>query len=313
MPIYSRKTQIYAKKETTYGVDPFTVDPTNDDAIEVFDFTITPNIDKVDRNPYRASMSPVASLPAKRYTEMSFYTEIKGYGVDGATGDPLLPKVVKLLEACGMKYTLDGTEHVLTPTSTNFASLTFYCYLDGVLYKVTGARGNVQVQLEANNVGKFNFTFQGLFEKPIDKAFLPATTNELTPPLVKNVGMTFAGTYAPIISSFEVNLNNEIVMRDDFNAVEGVGGVDIIGRGTAGSMNPDMMLAAEYDIWAAFESNSEVTITGTVGSDTGNKVKITVPKAVYSQIGIDDRDSIRVYSTSFTCLGNDDELEIRFI
>jgi hypothetical protein len=319
MPIYARKTALLAKLETTYGVD---ATPTTDDVVEIFDFSITPNIDKVERNPYRPTLSPVAAIPGKRYTELSFYVELKGAGIDSTTGLAKQPKVVDLLQGCGFELTInnidsnnDGTtdavEYILKPTSTDFKSLTFYAYLDGVLYKVTGARGNAQIQMEANNIGKIQFTFTGLFETPVDAAFPTVTIEEVIPPLIKNVNLTMGG-YAPILSSFEVNMNNDIVQRDDMNAAEGVGGIDIIGRNPSGSLNPDMMLAAEYDIWTQFESGTPQSIEATVGSEVGNKVSINIPQAVYNSIKIDERDSIRVYTTDFTCIGNDDEVQITF-
>jgi hypothetical protein len=324
MSIFTRKTAIFAKLESTYGVDAFSgVDPANNtDMLEIFDVTVTPNIDKIDRNPFKASLSPEASIPSKKYTELSFYTELKGYGTD-TNGITKEPKVTRLLQACGFSLTVnefddnsDGTtdrkEYLLTPTSNNIKSVTFYVYLDGVLYKIPGARGNVQVQLEANNIGKFNFTFTGLFVKPVDKAFPSIKTDELTPPLVKNVNLTMGG-YAPILSSFEIDMQNDVVQRDDMNAEEGIGSVDIIGRNPVVSMNPDMMLVADYDIWGKFINNEEVLIKGIVGSDLGNKVQIDVPRVVYNSLGIGDRDSVRIYDVSGTCTGNDDEVQITFI
>ena len=324
MSIFTRKTAIFAKLEGTYGDDAFGgVDPTdNTNMLEVFDVSVTPNVDKIDRNPFKASLSPEAAIPSKKYTELSFYTELKGYGVD-VDSITKEPRVARLLQSCGFELTVnefdddsdgvtDRKEYLLKPTSSGFKSVTFYVYLDGVLYKIPGARGNVQIQMEANNIGKFNFTFTGLFVQPIDKAFPSIETDEITPPLIKNVNLTMGG-YAPILSSFEVDMQNDVVQRDDMNASEGIGGVEIIGRNPNMSMNPDMMLAADYDIWSKFINNEDVLISGTVGSDIGNKVKVELPKVVYNSLGIGDRDSVRIYDVAGTCTSDDAEVQITFI
>lgn len=309
----TRKTLLLAKKETTYGVDPSP--SVSDDAIEVFDFSITPNIDTVDRNLYRPSLSPVASIPSKKYTEVSFSVELKGGGVD-AEGKALAPKYVRLLEACGMSVEVqeDDTSRttILKPTSTDIPSVAMYAYLDGVLYKVLGARGNMTLRLEANQIGRIEFTFNGLFVTPTDTTFPTVSCDTgLIPPIVKNVNLTMGG-YAPILSAFEVTLDNDLVQRDDMNAVEGVGEIVINGRNTNGSVNPDMMKASEYDIWTAFQNGTETQISAVVGSATGNTIEVVIPKAVYSSVGIGDRDGVRIYDVRFTCVGCDDELEIRF-
>jgi hypothetical protein len=319
MSVLARKTALLAKLESVYGVDAL---PTTDDLIEVVDFSISPEIDKVERNLYRPTLSPNASLPAKKYTQLSFTVELKGGGVD-ANGVAVAPKVVEIMQACGMSLTIneydddndgntDRREYVLKPTSENIPSLTFYAYLDGVLYKVLGARGDMKLQLEANQIGKMQFEFTGLFVEPVDAPFPTISCNsDIIPPIIQNVNLTMGG-YAPILSSFEVGLNNDIVQLDDMNAPAGVGEVIIQARKTGGSLNPDMMLASEYDIWTKFINNEEVEIKATIGNNTGNTIDIDIPKAIYNKIGIGERDSVRIYNVDFTATGCDDELIITF-
>jgi len=314
MPI-TRKTALLGKLESSYGVD---ASPTTSDLIEISDFDITPNVEKVERNLFRPSLSPVASLPTKKYTELTFSVELKGAGVD-ANDNVILPKVAEVLQACGMKLESFDTDndgdvdaYKLTPTSQNIPSMTFYAYLDGVLYKVLGARGNAQITLEANQVGKIQFTFNGLFVKPEDASFPNISCDSgLIPPIIKNVNLTMGG-YAPILTSFEVNLNNTLTQRDDMNSSEGVRDIEITARNTSGSLNPDLMLASQYDVWDKFLNNEPQEIKATIGNQTGNIIEIRIPQAIINSTKLGDREGKRILNIDFTAVGCDDELEIWF-
>jgi len=317
MALLTRKTLLLAKTESVYGVDA-NPDP-NQDAIEISDVNITPNIDKVERNLFRDTLSPLADIPAKKYTELTFSVELKGNGLqhDGTT----VPRIVRLFEACGFQTTAHPESSAgagdgyfeLKPISSNFPSLTFYVYLDQVLYKVVGARGNVEIVLEANNIGKANFTFQGLFVQPVD-ASMPSATYEapdLVPPLAKGVNLTMGSSFTPCLQAFSVNMNNQITQRDCLTAEEGVGDILITSRKPEGSLDPDMFLSSQYDVWSKFVNGTPEQISGTLGKTAGNRITVTIPKAVYSSIGIGDRDTVRIYDIGFTCIGQDDEVIIK--
>ena len=325
MAIYTRQTVVLAKLETAYGVD---ANPTENDYVEVFDVSISPNMETVNRNPYRSTFSPVASLPSKFSTELSFTVELKGSGLDDS-GAIRYPAIGKLLEACGFtshEVVDDSSSSVIgykfTPISTDFPSITFYVYLGNILYKVLGARGSVQIQLEANQVPKLNFKFTGKFLIPQDVSKIPEIPEDVlklfpTPHIVKCVNLTMDG-YAPVLSAFEVDMNNDITIRDDLNSCTGVGEVLITGRKPQGSLNPDMFNASQYDVWTKFTHAQPVSIQGTVGRykdgsyDKGNAVDVIIPHAVIDKIGIGDRDTVRIYDISFVATGNDDEVQLIF-
>ncbi len=325
MAIFTRQTLVLAKLESTYGVD---ANPTVDDYIEVFDVNISPNMETVNRDPYRQTLSPVASLPTKFSTELSFTVELKGSGLD-SNGSVRYPAIGKLLEACGFTYEeeTDSTTGLTTsykfkPISRDFASMTFYVFLGNILYKVVGARGSVQIQLEANQVPKLNFKFLGKFITPEDVSSIPTIPDDVlklfpTPHIVKCVNLTM-DSYAPVLSAFEIDMNNDLTQRDDLNSCTGVGEILITGRKPQGSLNPDMFNASKYDVWTKFINCEPVSIQGSIGRksdgtyDAGNAVDIVIPNAVMDKIGIGDRDTIRIYDISFVATGNDDEVQIIF-
>jgi len=326
-----RRTALLAKKETTYGTDAHPAP--NSDAIEIFDFSLSPNIEQVERKPYKESISPEATIAGKKYAQLSFYVEIKGNGAqnDGKTE----PRFTRLLEACGFDVSAiaesaagagDGYFE-LKPKSDDFASLTFYAYLDDTLFVITGARGTCSFDMTANQVGKISFEFTGKFNKPSEVATFPDVTYETapTPALCKGAGLTMGGSfadgsgntppaitggYAPILSKFTVELANDMAQRDDLNDPTGVGDFSILSRNTKGTVDPDTMKLSDYDIWQKFEAGEPQAIGGSVGNDAGNIVEVFVPKAVYNNIGLGVRDGIRTYETAFTAVGDDDEVVV---
>lgn len=311
----TRRTLLLAKIEATYGVDAVPAVAT--DFIPITSITPDPNISTVTRELFRDSLSPVAPVAGKRYMTVTFSTDIVGNGLqqDGTTESFM----VRLFEACKCLSTPtvesaagagDGS-FLLTPASTTSKSLTLYLYVDGILYKILGARGTAKATLDANALGKLDFVFTGLFSSPTDSAIptIPAVS-AINPPLIKSVGLTMGGSYVPVLSSFEVDLANKVVQRDDMNAATGVSDIEITGRDPTGSLNPDLMLAAQYDVWSNFLAMTPQAITGSVGATAGNIFQLSIPAAVYDSVGIGDRDGVRIYDIKFTPTGSDDEIAI---
>lgn len=403
----TRKTMLLAKIETTSGVDALPVVAT--DFIPITSITIDPNVSTITRELFRDSLSPVAPVPGKRYITVTFSTDIVGNGLqqDGATE----PFMVRLFEACKCLSTATAESAVgagdgkflITPSSAVSKSLTLYVYIDGILYKVLGAKGTPKITIDANVLGKLDFTFTGLFASPSDTAMpsiptvsliilssvaftgtgindmttsgtpvavasylvqidtagtpdtfewsddggttfttgvaitgsaqllnngvsvtfaattghtvgdnwtFSAVSTTINPPIIKSIGLTLGASYVPILSSFEVDLANKVIQRDDMNAATGVSNIEITGREPTGSLNPDLMLAAQYDVWTQFLAMTPQSIVGAVGSTAGNIFEISIPEAIYDSVGIGDRDGVRIYDIKFTPTGSDNEVAL---
>jgi len=208
MSILTERTIVLAKVETTYGTDA-SPDPSSD-FICVGDLRVNPNVTYNNPACMDGILSPRQGVAGGRYLEVTFTHELQAAEGGGATPPPASP----LLKACGFAETIDtttGNENVsYNPVSTGFASVTLYVYYDGILWKITGARGNVEVAATAGETVKLNFTFQGLWNDAEDASFPTSVTDGGTNPLVAMGGALTWGSYNPIIESLSVNMNNSL-------------------------------------------------------------------------------------------------------
>ena len=383
MAIRANRTAVAVKLEDQYGV--YNPPDFSTDVIEVIDLSLSPNVDSVERNLFRPTLSPAGRLPSKIHSEISFQVELKGGGLD-ANGKPLLPKYISLLKACGFDYqtityktateTFNGdgstatftlsntpvipfsesvlvngqrvpytidytsgtitfetapadgstisvsyeyqntdtdalTQYLVKPVSDNIGSVSIVVYLDGLLYKIAGARGNVVISMEANNTAKLQFRFQGLYLDPESSSVpLTCTDETILPPLVKNAQTLLDRYFMPSLSTLEIDMNNSIVQRDDMNAEAGVGVIQITARNPEGNMNPDLVLPEEYNIWSKLKNAEFFEIRGQLGKDAGNTIKFAVPKALMTSLELAERDGIRIANIRFSCVGCDDEVQL---
>jgi tetratricopeptide (TPR) repeat protein len=204
----------------------------------------------------------------------------------------------------------DPVLYHLTPTTDNIASISIAVYLDGLVYRIAGARGNVTFSLEANQVGKLQFRFQGLYLEPVEQHLSLSCTDSIIPPLVRNTNILIDRYFKPSLSTFEVDMNNNLVQRDDMNADAGVGDIQITSRDPQGNMNPDLVLPSEYNIWAMLKNASRFEVRGQVGDKVGNTVRFAVPNTVMSSLELGERDGVRISNIRFSCTGCDDEFQL---
>lgn len=308
------KAVILAKPEVTYGVDPV---PVATDALVTGLPTITINGEKVERMATGASLSSWAHRIGIKDIEITFPVEIRGLG--SAYGAAALPEISALLRACGMSETVDatpGSENVVyQPISEAMESCTIYVYEDGILYKILGCRGNVEITNETGKTSIANFTMQGLYLKPADGALITPTYDDISilPPVIFSAGLSVGGD-TPIAAKAMFNLGNTLVKRMDVNNAQGYREIIINDRAATGSIDPEMELLATKDYFLLWENGTAQAIAMNVGSVQYNKVTFSAPKAVLDEVGLADRDKIRVQEIPLSLTRNtgDDELVITF-
>ena len=146
MPLLSRRRTILAKIETVYGTDPTPTGSAN--AILVRNMTITPlNAEMVSRDLVRPYLGTSEQLVAAKHVAIEFEVEMAGSGTAGTA-----PAYGPLLRACGLAETDGLSDVVYSPVSSGFESVTMYHNVDGVLHKITGARGNAEFTINARAI-----------------------------------------------------------------------------------------------------------------------------------------------------------------
>lgn len=302
---------ILAKTEVTYNTDPTPTGGANAILVENPSWSFD-SARLYERKPIRSSLAPLKPLYAGALVSLKFEVEIKGASAAGTA-----PEFGPLLTACAMAETIVGGVSVTyKPTSptANHKSLTFYVYQDGVLVKITGARGKVSCSHKLGEAGRLTFEFIGHFVSRTDVSIASPTYSSIVP--VPLIGIPFVvDSYSGVINKLDWDLGNEIAKPGSIAASDGFAEIRIISRKTMGSFDPEQVLAATYNFVTKWNTGAAVALdSGLCGSVAGNKWKVTFPAVTSTEIGNADRDGILTHDVKFMAAesSGDDELSFAF-
>jgi len=306
-----RNTVILAKVETTYGTD---ANPGATDAVlcGIPDYGFSP--DKRERNFVRTSLSPLGfAVGAKRQT-ITIPCELKGAGPDGSDAKKA-GQLDSLFQMCGMAssaVTGPPAYRKYVPTTKDPKSGTIYYYLDGILYKLLGTIGTFQAEFVADGYASVNFQMTGLHSAPSDTAVISVTAwEEHMPPPCLSIGLT-VGSYTPTgVERITVDLGATISEKKDMQNTSGLSKLLTTARAPKVTVEMDMDSLAKFNPFNYLSSNTLTNLSWSIGSSTGNIVSVSVPEAQLEDIKVTNRDGRGVYSVTFLCTGEDDEIEIQ--
>lgn len=303
MPLLTRRRTVLAKIETTYGVDPTPTGTSN--AILVRNLNVSPlNAETVSRDLVRAYLGASEQLIASKSVAIDFEVEMAGSGTAGTA-----PAYGPLLQACGMAET-DGVSTVTyTPVSSAFKSVTIYFNVDGVLHKITGARGNVEIRINARQIPVFAFNMIGLYNAPTDAA-VPTVDYAAfqTPEAANNTNTTSFSlfSYSGVLESMTMNLNNDV----QFRALIGRESVDLVDRQVGGTLVFEAPAIATKDFFAAALASTLGALTITHGSTAGNQVVVSSTRADIVNPTYQDLNGVHMLSVPYVLVpssaGNDE-------
>ena len=309
MALLSRKRLILAKAEATYGTDST---PAGSDAVLVRNLDITPvQADVVSRDLVRPFMGNSDQLLANTRVECTFEVELAGSGTAGTA-----PRFGALLKACGLSETVVASTSVTyAPVSSSFSSVTIYYNVDGVLHKVTGARGNVEMTCQIAQIPVLKFTMTGIYNSPTDTAQPSVTyTNQATPLIFKN-GNTSAFqffSYSGAFSQVSLNLANSIVYRE---LVGGTKEAVFTDRKPSGTVMLEAPTIAAKDFFSLAAGTSTGNLTFLHGTTAGNRVTFTASQVDIAQPAYADDNGVQMLSVPYVALpttAGNDELALAF-
>lgn len=287
MPRLMRNTAILAKIETTYGTDPVPTGSAN--ALLVSNVSANPLVaNNVSRELIRPYLGGSEQLIGTKYIELSFDVELQS---SGSMVAPTVPAWGPLVRACGMAETATaGIRVEYNPISTAFESVTIYYFLDGVLRKLLGARGNLVIKMGVGERPVLSFAFKGL-DGGVTATALPATTltGFKTPSVITDansgdvlLGCTYTaatpaltgGTLYPS-RGLEIDLGNQV----EFVPMLGSEAIDIINRQTTARVQFDFTAAQEVTFDASVKANTLQAIGLQHGATAGSKALVFAPAA----------------------------------
>jgi hypothetical protein len=279
------------------------------DGILVENINFSPGVEMHQRDPIRESLSPWSSQPGKRQASVTFDVALVG-----TTSGGLAPHWSKALRACGFSETITPGEKVeYKPTSTP-PSVTIGWWIDGKKYLTWGARGNVTIKLENGMPGMLSFEFTGADWQDYDEAILSPIVYECTvPPVFMSANLSI-DDYAAILSAVEINMNNEIALRQDVNSESGHLSAQLTARKPSMNLDPENVVKATFDFFGKWRSAEEMVFDTAIGSDPGNIIRVYAPRAQIQELTHEDRDGISTLGITAqlngVCNGGDDELVI---
>jgi len=304
MPKLIRKSVILAKIESTAGTDPTPTGSSN--AILVRNLSITPLAgNTVSRDLVRPYLGEFDQIFAEKHVEIEFEVE---YAASGTAGTA--PAYGPLLKACAMSETISaGVSVTYAPVSTGFSSVTIYMNVDGLLHKITYARGTVDIELTANQIPVFKFKFIGVYNAVTDTAApTPTYTGFQTPFIVDNTnttGFSFFSVTSLVLESLMVSIGNQV----EYRSLIGSTSTEIVDRRTSGEVVFEMPPVSTLDIFGSAIANTTGAISIAHGVGAGKILTLASTKVDIGQPSYQDSQGIQMVRTPFVMLptsGNDE-------
>tara|TARA_Y100000310_G_scaffold343813_1_gene453251 strand:- start:1461 stop:2648 length:1188 start_codon:yes stop_codon:yes gene_type:complete len=180
----------------------------------------------------------------------------------------------------------------------------------------TGCRGNVELVFSAGDRVLLNFTFLGrMYGYTEGVTVTPTAEGRPIPPAFVGAGMAIQDSSAGaadavavtglIFDALTLNMNNELVVRQDVNHASGYGVCHITGRNPQMTWNPDAVLDADYEFWTRFLVGETSRTRLNIGTDAGNKFLFKMPAIQFTGIADGNRDEVQVYDTTSTLTGGE--------
>lgn len=308
------KTTIWAKIESSYGVDPTA---SGTDAVLAEDVQWSFEGARMNERPAtRPGMAKLQYVYGGTLCQLSFAVELKGPG--SAYAAATRPEMDALLRACGFGATIvttPGSESATyKPVSSAFESCAIYFRRDGKEMKLLGCRGNVEFTLEAGARGMAKFTMTGHVSADADVAMGTPTYDSALPPPVLNAPLAI-GVYSAKVQSLAFSPNNQIGLVGDISAADGFGEIQITGRDTSGTINPEDPLVATYPFIANYKAGTTAALTsGLIGATQYNRYTVSFPGVYWREVAPGDREGLATLDLTFGALesSGDDEVAIAF-
>lgn len=303
MSLKSRKRTILAKIESTYGVDPTPTGSAN--AILLRNLNVVPlDGELVNRDLIRPYYGNSDTLVAATRVSLDFEIELAGSGAAGTA-----PAYGALLKACAMSETVSaGVSVTYAPVSSSIGSVTIYFNNDGVLHKITGARGSVEINITAKQIPVLRFNFTGIYNAPTDTAAPSVDYTTFIQPQVANTAHTTSFSllgYSGYLMSAQFNVANEVVHRE----LIGFEAVEIVDRKPSGTFVIEAPTMAQKNYFTAAVSGDVGVFTVEHGDTAGNIVTLSAPKVSIGNPAYQSDNGVEMLSIPFTAspdTGNDD-------
>jgi hypothetical protein len=313
---------LLVKAETTYGTDPTPTGGAN--AIPTAGDAITYDLE-TQYTPRRVAanlLGKIRGYNSLPNVTLKFRYELRGNRTTGTGASDISEGTVSyvveldaLLKACNLQAvytaanptgTRNGSVEYIhdMPANGIGASVTCYWYTGAKVHKLVGGKATAAIVIEPGKMGYIDFTVRGKYVA-VANAALPGLSYQTTkPPVCEGATLQYVGsvgTWNPVVARLEMDLGNQLVMRPNALAADGVAGFIVGGRESTAKL-----LVESEDINAAnpfadqLLTDASRSINCVMGLQTGNKITLNalgdVTKVSYQSDG-----PRRMYAIDMSC------------
>ena len=196
------------------------------------------------------------------------------------------------------------------PVSATFGSASIYFNNDGVLHKITGARGTFVLNASVGEIPTIEFTMVGIYNAPTDTAAPAVTYSNQATPLIFKAGNTSTFSilnYSACLMSLNFDIANETIYRELVGCAKEV---IITNRAPAGECMIEAPTVAQKDFWTIANDDTSGILSVLHGTTAGNRVTIVAPQVDITNPTYEDSDGIQMLNIPYvaipTTAGNDE-------
>jgi hypothetical protein len=306
--LLSKRRIFAAKIEATAGTPESLAG--SDAAENHFEPQFNPEIPGYEREG-QISFSPIASVPGAQMARIAVVTHLYN---SGSTTAPFWAS--RYLPCVGME--LSGG--IWKPKTGSSTTLTLGHLVDGDRYRIAGAQGNLRIA--GDKVGepvKMNWEWSGLYDVPAAQSLVtPSAFPTVKPPRFAGATLSLGSISPFIVRKFELNLGNNVVMREDASNNSGYIGSLITGRKPRITLTVEAPGLGNHNYFTDLLAANENAFSCAVGSGTNGIVTIAAPKLqLLSSPKLTDADGIFLYELEYqpnrNSAAGDDEVTITLI
>ena len=130
------------------------------------------------------------------------------------------------------------------------------------------------------------------------------------PPIIQCAEFSANG-FNPILQQFVLDMQNEVVVREDLNSCTGNQPATITGRNPQLTFNPEVFDVADWNVYDSWKNGELVTgFDLWIGKQAGNRLFIQMDKIQIQQIADGDRDGTAIFDITATVTSETDDGEI---
>jgi hypothetical protein len=263
-PLFTRKRIVAAKSETTTGTAEALTGAEGAFIVYCDDNPWEENID-MEQRPKMNSAGQFPAVPATQSVKFTFEAEMIGSSSVPAWASTFLP-------ACN--WTLSSRTFTLDPFPASMTTLTISLQEGTRWRKMTGAMGNVVFSGKAGHFCRAKFTFMGCLAADADAAQVSPTFPSGSPPRWAQANGLSLGSFAPLVSTFEVDAGCDVQMRESENASCGYRSAMIADALPKASFDPEASLVATRAVQSLLLASTEEALSIIIGSTSNNIITI---------------------------------------